>query len=341
VGRRLAPLVLAASSLACIEDRLAVEIWTQVHADGSCSRRIEYRLERVDTDRDGVALEIPAAEDPFRLLHRFPSAEAWTVTREQIGRALAVNAEAALVGSPNDLDGDYWRARTPRGQPARNHVSFSQVEAGDLLHYDFAETFLDPASPTESVRALAQALVRREDEFAELWLRAAPAGSLGQAELRRAFREHLAQPFAREVEALASRPVHGPRERQDLEALFDRLGQRQAELLEALHAAAPESDPEQLRNTSDAVLEEMSGPIWKQISDAGLPAPFGLADETPARVTRIRFRATLQMPGPIVRANTCADGDTATWEFEQDDLYGRGFEMWARAEVPRPARPDR
>lgn len=38
------------------------------------------------------------------------------------------------------------------------------------------------------------------------------------------------------------------------------------------------------------------------------------------------------MPAPIVRANTCATGDTATWEFEGEDLYGRGFEMWAKAE---------
>lgn len=28
-------------------------------------------------------------------------------------------------------------------------------------------------------------------------------------------------------------------------------------------------------------------------------------------------------PGPL--------GETAPWEFDQDDLYGRGFEMWARA----------
>jgi hypothetical protein len=116
---------------------------------------------------------------------------------------------------------------------------------------------------------------------------------------------------------------------------------RQAELLAALHASAPEADPDELRATADVVLEEMSGPIWKQIRDAGLPAPFGLADESPGRATRIRFRATLLMPGPIVRSNACADGESVSWEFEQDDLYGRGFEMWARAEVPRPARPGR
>jgi hypothetical protein len=37
------------------------------------------------------------------------------------------------------------------------------------------------------------------------------------------------------------------------------------------------------------------------------------------------------MPAPILRANTCVAGDTATWEFEEEDLFGRGFEMKALA----------
>lgn len=46
---------------------------------------------------------------------------------------------------------------------------------------------------------------------------------------------------------------------------------------------------------------------------------------------KVRFRATLVLPVPIVRANTCFQGDIATWEFTQEDLYGRGFEMWVKA----------
>ena len=46
------PGALAAFALlacaGCIEDRLSVEITTQLHPDGSCSRRTEYRLERID-----------------------------------------------------------------------------------------------------------------------------------------------------------------------------------------------------------------------------------------------------------------------------------------------------
>jgi hypothetical protein len=324
-------VLLVCCSPACIEDRLSVEIWTQIQADGTCARRVEYRLERVDSERDDAPLEIPDAQSPFRLLHRFPSGGAWSVIQERRGLALQATAEAPALASPNDVDGDYWRVRAPRGQPARNHVSFASSEQGGEALYEFSETFLDPASPAASVRALSQALAQREAEFADRWLRAAPESGIARAELAKAFRERLAQPFAREVEALVNRPVHGPRERQALEGLFDRLSLWQAELLAAVQAAAPGADPDELRGTADAVLDEMSDPIWQQIREAGLPAPFGLDDETPERTTRIRFRATLLMPGPIVRANTCVQGDTATWEFDQDDLYGRGFEMWARA----------
>ena len=37
------------------------------------------------------------------------------------------------------------------------------------------------------------------------------------------------------------------------------------------------------------------------------------------------------MPLPILRANACVNGDTAVWEFDEEDLSGRGFEMKAFA----------
>ena len=37
------------------------------------------------------------------------------------------------------------------------------------------------------------------------------------------------------------------------------------------------------------------------------------------------------MPVPVLRANACIAGDTVVWEFEEEDLYGRGFEMKALA----------
>ena len=51
----------------------------------------------------------------------------------------------------------------------------------------------------------------------------------------------------------------------------------------------------------------------------------------PEGAGRVRFRATLVMPVPILRANTCVSGDTAQWEFDENDLFGRGFEMKALA----------
>jgi hypothetical protein len=40
------------------------------------------------------------------------------------------------------------------------------------------------------------------------------------------------------------------------------------------------------------------------------------------------------MPYPIHRANTCAVGDTAVWEFEGLELFGRGLEMKALVSAP-------
>ena len=61
------------------------------------------------------------------------------------------------------------------------------------------------------------------------------------------------------------------------------------------------------------------------LSEAGLPLSL------PDRGTSVRFRATLVMPLAILRANACVAGDTAVWEFAEEDLFGRGFEMTAVA----------
>jgi hypothetical protein len=79
---------------------------------------------------------------------------------------------------------------------------------------------------------------------------------------------------------------------------------------------------------SDDAVDELGITILDEVEQAGLPllAPDG--------GTRVRFRATLVMPAPIVRATTCVSGDTAVWEFDGDDLFGRGFEMKALATAP-------
>jgi hypothetical protein len=65
--------------------------------------------------------------------------------------------------------------------------------------------------------------------------------------------------------------------------------------------------------------------LIENLEAAGLPLVLGQGE------LKLHFRATLVMPVPIVSANACVSGDTATWEFDQDDLYGRGFEMKASA----------
>jgi hypothetical protein len=81
----------------------------------------------------------------------------------------------------------------------------------------------------------------------------------------------------------------------------------------------------------DAALDAVGERVVAQLKKDGLPLPGEFVEP----VSSTHFRVTLVMPGPILRANTCAQGDTATWEFDGDDLYGRGFELWARAAAIR------
>jgi hypothetical protein len=72
-------------------------------------------------------------------------------------------------------------------------------------------------------------------------------------------------------------------------------------------------------------MDRVGDTLLESLEAAGLPLIIGQGE------LKLRFRATLVMPVPIVSANACVSGDTAVWEFGQDDLYGRGFEMKASA----------
>jgi hypothetical protein len=217
-------------STGCIENRLSVELFTQIHADGSCTRRVEYRLERVDTDKGDVRVPIPPAEDPLRNQHRFPSGEPWQVREDE------------------------------RGRPVHSPLATS--------------------SPPSSTPSTVSTSTRR---------------------------------------------CYGPREKRELEALYDRLDDRQKDLAARLCALAPGTPPEEIEAAADASFKSLADGLLAQLDEAGLPLV------TPEGADSLRFRATLVMPAPIVRANTCVAGDTATWEFEEADLFGRGFEMKALA----------
>jgi hypothetical protein len=309
-------------TLGCIEDRLQVDVTTYVHADGSCTRRVEYRLERRDGDRN---VEIPPAEDSLRLLHRFPEGERWTVKHEATPMRHVVNLEA-LLASPNDIDWDYWRQRAKSAAPARNYLSFA-MSSDDLPVYEFSETFLDPVSPLAGTRLLAQVVAKKENDFADRVGGALGAMTPRRADVRRIYREHFVQPLTREVERLVARPVYGPRERKELDQLLERLDRMFDDVKAALLQASPAAQPRELEERLKAMLDEFGEAVDADFKATGQLSLFDVLASGP----KIRFRVSLVMPAAITRANACVQGDTAVWEFDQDDLYGRGFEMWARA----------
>jgi hypothetical protein len=257
-------------------------------------------------------------------LHRFPSGDPWRV-RDESETGLHVIVLEGVLPSPMAADGDYFRARTPRAQPARNFIS--SFADPDAAVYEYDEVLRDPSSPLAAARALSRAAVKRDDAFARAFAaaledeRAAPRAS----DMRRAYREIFAEPFAKEVAALAERPIYGPREKRELEALFDGLTGKQKDLAARLSALAPGMPVEQVESATDRSVSSLGDDLLGELDAAGLPFA------TPEGLGRVSFHATLVMPAPILRANTCVAGDTASWEFEEEDLFGRGFEMTAVA----------
>ena len=318
--RRLLPL-LALPLVSCIESRLDVEILTQIHANGTCTRRIEYRLEQVDPEKSNARVAIESEDDPLRL-YRFPAGEPWLRTEEtDVGHRVVV--VEALLPSPQDVDGDYFRARSPKTPPARNVVSAFVDPEAEV--YEYQEVFRDPASPLAAARALSRAAVKQEDAFAQRFKAEIGSTAWRDADVRRAYRELLAEPFAREVGALAERPLFGPRERRELDEIYDRLDGRQKALVARLAQQAPDGGTDTVDKAVNGAMDRVGDTLLESLEAAGLPLIIGQGE------LKLRFRATLVMPVPIVSANACVSGDTATWEFDQDDLYGRGFEMKASA----------
>lgn len=121
-----------------------MELFTQVHPDGSCTRRVEYVLERIDTHRGGARVAFAAEESPLRRLHRLPNGEEWRIA-EETGEGVHRIVLDATLDSPNRFDGDFFRARNPRTPPARNFVSAYTSPADGV--YEFYEVFRDPVSP--------------------------------------------------------------------------------------------------------------------------------------------------------------------------------------------------
>jgi hypothetical protein len=309
---------------ACIEDRLSVELFTQIHADGSCTRRVEYRLERVDTEKGDARVAISPDKDPLRTLHRFPSGEPWQV-REETDTGLHVLVVEATLPSPNAIEGDYFRARARKAPPARNAVS-ANVDP-EHEYYEYQEVLRDPASPLAGARLLSRIAMKRDEDFARRFADALAdeGGAPRDSDLRRLFRDRFAAPFAREVALVGERPFYGPRERRELDVILNGLDEKQKDLASRVAALVPATPSEKVTAAVDDTLNRLGEEVLPEVEAAGLllSVPDGNA--------RLRFRATLVMPAPILRANACVTGDTVVWEFEEEDLFGRGFEMKALA----------
>jgi hypothetical protein len=318
-------LLLAAFPLVgCIEDELTVEIQTQIHADGSCTRRTQYRFERTGKNQAGGPAAIRPEDDPLRF-QTFPTGEPWAV-REQNDPGLRVVEVEALLSSILDADGDFYRRFSKRSQPARNFIS-AVVEPEQGV-YDYQEVLRDPASPLLGARALSRSALKREEAFARSVRLVLGADAPRETDLRRAWRDRLAEPFARDVSALAERPLFGPRERRELERIYGALEARQQALVARLTELAPGVPEEAMDKAVQDAVDQVGEGLVEELERAGLPLSLG------DRSLKIKFRATLVMPAPIARANACYSGDTVVWEFDGDELYGRGFEMQARAVAP-------
>jgi hypothetical protein len=313
----------------CIEDTLSVDIKTEIHSDGSCARRIEYRLERIDREKGLAHMPIPEGQDTLLRLHRFPPGPKWTIENHLEDNVHTVVVSGTFA-SANDILSDYWRVPSPKARPAHNQISFV-MDPGEHI-YEYSETFIDPVSPVAAARQLARALLKQGDGFARELQRITGDPRARRSEIKRVFRETFALPLARSISTLARRPSYGIRERRELEALFGG-GSFEGDLATSLARLLPGSDSEALKKQVDAALEALEPSLEKHMASAGVPleAVFPGLEQTRAR---LHFQATLVMPGPITRANTCVDGNSARWEFEGDDLFGRGFEMRAQSAAP-------
>jgi len=324
-------LLLTLSAAGCLEDRLEVQVVTRVRPDGSCHRQLNYRLERVDPEKADARLPIPPAENALAVRHQFPKGEAWRVERTQADDASIVDVQGDLP-PPCPVDGDYSRVAAPGAPPSRNSGFLAVDVSPRATTYDWGEVFRDPVSPLAAARRLAAALAARDEAFASAFEHSLER-RLDRGALRAAYRRAFSEPFTRRVGLLTQAPARpGFREAKDVgDLLDDSLLER--ELVAALAALPEDISADDAQRGVDAALEELQPGIEADLAAAGFPLDAALPELKDPR-QRIHFTVRLVMPAPIVRANACVQGDSVSWEFDEADLYGAGFQMWARATAP-------
>jgi hypothetical protein len=312
------------------EPTLDITFHTQIHPDGSATRRVEYLLTRETARKEGEpGWDTAPATDPLVRQFKPPQGEGWVVT-DEVEADRHLRRVEALLPKAKAIDGDFVRIQGPGARPARNHVSF----AHDDGEYEYVEVMVDPNSPVVAMRQVIGFMETHMDRLAD---RAAPAlqsRGLTAGDIRKAYRDACIAPLRRAL-AEVDRPVWGMAERMALGRAAEDLEKCDAGVEAALLALSPgDEEPVHaaLSEASDALQKEHDVSSWQWLALRAFDLD-GLDDNA----ITVAFHATLVMPAPIVQANACVSGDTLHWDFEQKDLYGRGFEMRVLAKAPSPA----
>jgi hypothetical protein len=258
-----------------------------------------------------------------------PRGDHWVVT-DEVGADRHLRRVEALVPKAKAVDGDFLRVQASSARPARNHVSYAQDD-GD---YEYVEVVLDPNSPVAAMRQFIGMMEAHGDRIAARAALQLRERALTAGDISRAYRDACVEPLRRLL-AEVDRPVWGLAERMALGEAADHLDNCDDAAEAALLVLSP-GDPGPIHTA----LEEATEAVEQEhdLADLGwlLYRAFD-ADQWDENGVTVAFHATLVMPAPIVRANTCFSGDTAHWDFKQGDLYGRGFEMRALARLPSQA----
>jgi hypothetical protein len=324
------PAAILLSTGSCPDSRpkLDVTFYTQIAADGGCTRRTEYRLRRTsDRNKDAPGFDQAPRTDPLRMAFRFPTGDRWTITDKAAADAHDVSLDAFLA-SANDLGWDYWRQDKPQAPAARNHVSFGMAGS----EYEYAEWIADPNGPVEAMQKYVELMERLVDKLASSTASRLADRHLSAADVRKAYTDECLTPIRRQI-SLADRPLYGPAEKENLAQIAKILETCDKGVVSALLALSP-GDEEPIREALKRINDDPTTQTEAEQIGSALYAAFD-AEPFDDDGVDIRFHATVVMPAPIVRANTCYQGDTARWDFTQADLYRRGFEMRVVARTPR------
>ena len=177
-ARLLLVLAAALAGAACFQERLDVDVTTRIHPDGTCERRIEYRLRALRHDKNGTARPFPSI--PRRTVSGFRSSRPASAGKS-VTRSAAISTwwwQRQSCPSPNDVGSDYSRAYSPRVPAASNTISYgceNSEDEGEVCEY--AELFFDPASPPAVVRSVIRWMLSHDDDFAKGMIRALGPGA--------------------------------------------------------------------------------------------------------------------------------------------------------------------